>query len=104
MSPIYIFKASSMIGMRDHLGQWWKVVQDCVRCGQCCMDQGPTWKFAEDEIMGGCVFLEERENDLYRCSLMMYRPLGCGVTNPHTIPKYCSIIMEKIDSPDELVK
>ena len=68
------------------------------------MDQGPTWKFAEDEIMGGCVFLEERENDLYRCSLMMYRPLGCGVTNPHTIPKYCSIIMEKIDSPDELVK
>ncbi len=104
MKPIYIFEASSMMGMRDHKGQWWKVVQACVRCGECCMDNDPGWIFAQDEMVGGCKYLEEREDDgLFNCTLMMYRPLGCCVSNPHTIPEFCSIVMEPIDAMDQVL-
>jgi hypothetical protein len=87
-----------MIGMRDHLGQWWKVTQDCTRCGQCCMDQGPSWKFAEDKIMGGCKYLEELDSGEYNCSLRMYRPLGCAASYPNKLPEYCSVKFKKVKS------
>lgn len=93
-----------MIGMQDHHGQWWKVVKDCIRCGQCCMDSPPSWEFAQDDIVGGCTFLKEQEDGTYLCGLKGYRPFGCCCNDPHTIPKYCSVVLEKIDDPVPLLQ
>jgi hypothetical protein len=93
----YIFETYKMVGMRDHLGQWWKVTQDCVRCGECCNDCGPEWHFAQDEIVGGCKYLEEYEDSgKFLCRLRSSRPFACCCNDPHTIPEYCSVVLEKI--------
>jgi len=102
MKERYIFEHSVMVAVRDHKGQWWKVVRDCVRCGQCCMDTSRTWKFALDDIIGGCRYLEELDDGLYNCELRSYRPFGCCCNNPHTIPEYCSVVLEKITEEEAI--
>ena len=100
----YIFEGIKMLGMKDHKGQWWKVAQDCIRCGECCLDQGPGWHFAQDEYLGGCKYLaEEDDKSGYRCLLGAYRPIGCCINSPFVPEEYCSVKLEKIDDPVELL-
>jgi len=100
----HIFRGIKMIGTRDHTGQWWKVVQDCVRCGKCCMDAGPGWVFGMGKNLEGCKYLE-KENDgkTYRCDLGAYRPLGCCCNSPFSTKEYCKVVLEKIDDPSCLL-
>ena len=99
----YIFENMVMKGMQDHTGQWWKVVEDCVRCGKCCKETNPNWCFAKDEE-GGCIYLEkEDDGKTFRCDLRGYRPFGCCCNDPHTVPEYCSVVLEKIDDPTTLL-
>ena len=98
----YIFEHMTMIGMQDHTGQWWKVVEHCARCGKCCMDIGANWLYPDGK--GGCVHLElEEDNETYRCDLRVYRPQGCSTNDPFTRPDFCSHRMEKIDDPSSLL-
>jgi hypothetical protein len=104
MEPKYIFEGFKMVGMRDHTGQWWKVAQDCTQCGQCCMDQTPHWHFAQDDMVGGCKYLaEEDDGSKYRCLLGAYRPFGCCGNSPFSDLDYCSVKLEKIDDPSNLL-
>ncbi len=86
-----------MSGMQDETGWWWKVTVHCVKCGECCRDSGPEWKFNREK---GCWWLDIKTS---LCNLKMYRPFGCGCSNPYTIPEYCSVRMEKIDDPSSLL-
>lgn len=103
MEPLFIFEAFKMKGMRDHLGIWWKVVQDCVRCGECCLDRDPHWHFAQDEFLGGCKYLAENDDDTYRCALGHARPFSCCGNSPYSGDDYCSVVLEKIENPMELL-
>jgi len=98
----FVFEEHRMVGMRDHTGQWWKVVEDCVRCGKCCMDVPMYWRFYDKEK--GCKYLElEDDGKTYRCDLGAYRPIGCSCNSPFSIVEYCSVKLEKIDDPSSLL-
>jgi len=101
---ITIFEGQKMLGLQDHHGQWWKVTTDCVRCGECCLDQGPNWHFAQDEHLGGCRYLEEEDDGkTYRCDLRAYRPLGCSINTPFVPEEYCKVRFKKVDSAEEVL-
>ena len=103
MNNIFIFKGIKMLGTRDHTGQWWKVVQDCVQCGKCCMDVPPTWVFPRDKS-GACIYLEmDAFNNVYFCSLADKRPITCCENSPFSTVEYCSVKLEKIDDPNCLL-
>jgi len=92
-----IFDGIKLLGLQDHKGQWWKVVEDCARCGKCCMDVPPNWKLGLNEDLGGCRHLaEEDDKSGYRCLLGAYRPIGCCGNSPFSTVEYCSVKFEKI--------
>ena len=103
----YIFEHMVMIGLQDHTGQWWKVVEGCARCGKCCMTvatlpHGVRWHFHDEEK--GCVYLgKEDDGKTYRCDLKGYRPFGCCCNSPFSALDYCSVILEKVDEPSSLL-
>jgi hypothetical protein len=100
----YIFEHMTMIGLQDHTGQWWEVVQHCVRCGQCCDDAGPDWVFGLGERKEGCKYLElEDEGGIHRCDLRGKRPFTCSCNSPFSKKEYCSVRFEKIDEPSSLL-
>lgn len=100
----FIFEHMTMIGMQDHEGQWWKVVEHCARCGQCCDDAGPGWIFGIGELLEGCKYLEkEADGETYRCDLRGNRPQACGCNSPFSKKEYCSVKFEKIDDPSSLL-
>lgn len=97
MEPRHIFDGMTMIATRDHTGQWWKVVQHCVRCGECCNDRGPRWIFGMGEDLIGCRFLEEEESVYpFRCDLGGHRPLSCSLNSPFSGLEYCQVKFEKM--------
>ena len=92
-----------MVGMRDHLGQWWKVTEDCAQCGQCCLDRDPSWYFVKDELLGGCEYLaEEDDGSGYRCVLGVHRPFSCCGNSP-IAQDYCQVRLEKTSEPERLL-
>jgi hypothetical protein len=100
----YIFDDMTMVGLRDYTGQWWKVVQGCVRCGQCCDNSGPGWIFGFGERKEGCKYLkEEADGKTYRCDLGVLRPFGCSCNHPYSKKEFCSVRLEKIDEPSSLL-
>jgi hypothetical protein len=100
---IQIVKGIKLIGLRDHLGQWWKVDQDCVRCGQCCLDRDPHWVFAADEFLGGCKYLEEETEETYMCGLKTARPFSCTGNSPFSKVDYCKVTFVKVDNVEEII-
>ncbi len=106
MPNLFIFQDIKMIGMRDHKGQWWKIVQDCVRCGECCKSMGPGWWFGMGKDLTGCKYLESEEDATiypYRCDLGGFRPFGCSCNSPFSKVDYCSVVLEKINDPSPLL-
>jgi hypothetical protein len=98
-----IFSHMTMIGLQDHEGQWWKVVEHCARCGQCCDNKGPGWHFGFGEILEGCKYLEKEDDGTHRCDLRSSRPLSCSCNSPFSKADYCSVRFEKIDEPSSLL-
>lgn len=100
----YIFEHMKMLGLQDHTGQWWKVTKDCVRCGECCLDQDANWHFAQDEHLGGCKYLgEEGEGETYRCNLKSSRPFNCCINTPFAAEEYCSVELQKVEGVEEIL-
>jgi hypothetical protein len=102
MPNLYIFEDMKMLGMKDHTGQWWRIIQDCVRCGECCRDIGPNWYFSDGDC--GCIYLEkEADGKTYRCDLKGSRPFNCCGNSPFSDLEYCKVVLEKIDDPSSLL-
>ncbi len=98
-----IYDEMVMKGMKDHTGQWWEVIEECARCGACCMDFGDEWHFY-NRLKGCCEYLElEDDEETYRCDLKGYRPFGCCGNNPHHPREDCSVVLVKIDDPTTLL-
>lgn len=104
MEVKWIYEGIKLVGLRDHIGQWWKVTQDCVQCGKCCKDVPLTWMLGRDKH-GACKYLEEYGDQpgVYFCSLGSYRPFGCCGNSPFSTVEYCSVRFEKIDDPSSLL-
>lgn len=98
----YIFDESNMVAYEDHEGQWWRVVKDCVRCGECCRDRDPRWPFAADEYLGGCKYLVEEEDGPTSCGLGSKRPFDCCGNSAHSTVEYCKVVLEKMEPPDKV--
>jgi hypothetical protein len=96
---ISIFDGIKMIGCRDYEGQCWKVIENCSYCGQCCEDRGPEWRFAADDICGGCKYLTDNN----RCGLGAERPFSCSINSPSSPKKYCSVKFKKVKNLDEII-
>jgi hypothetical protein len=96
-----------MVGMQDHHGQWWEVVEDCAVCGQCCIDmKGVVFPKHDNWVQenGVCKYLDMSREDIKPCLLYPHRPYGtCTNNNPHTMPEYCKMKMEKINEPLSLL-
>jgi hypothetical protein len=104
MENLNIFRGIKLIARRDHNGQWWEIVQDCVQCGKCCIDAGPGWVFGVGDDLTGCRYLEkEADGKTYRCDLGSYRPIGCCGNSPFSEVEYCSVRFRKIDDPSSLL-
>jgi len=97
----YIFDGIKMVGLKDHNGQWWKVVKDCAQCGQCCLSVGNPWWFANEE--GACKYLKLHEGGKYLCGLGSSRPFSCCISDPEGIEDFCTVVLEKIDDPSSLL-
>jgi hypothetical protein len=93
-----VYDDGSLVILRDHNGQWWKIVQDCVQCGKCCMDVSNKWPWY-DEDRGGCKYLvEEVYSDKYRCSLgKSGRAFRCAGNSPFSQVEYCVVSFEEIE-------
>lgn len=100
-----VFDDGDHVLRRDHLGQWWKVEQKCVRCGKCCMDVPPTWPWYDKEL-GGCRHLKEEEDGLYRCVIggkgKSWRPMRCIPNSPFSNEDYCKIKLVKISNGEAI--
>ena len=98
----FIYEHMTMIGMQDHLGQWWKVAKFCARCGECCKNIGTPWVFSDGAA--GCIYLKkEDDGETYRCDLRGYRPQICSQDSPFSKLDYCSVKLVKIDGPSSLL-
>jgi hypothetical protein len=91
----YKFKGIKLVGLKDHAGQCWKVTADCIYCGQCCLDKGTGWHFADDE--GKCVYAIEHTTGAVLCGLKGARPFSCCINDPHATEDYCAVKLEKCD-------
>jgi len=80
-----------MLALQDIDGIWWKVVQDCVHCMECCLDKGVMWPFADSE--GRCKYIDE---DTKLCSLKSERPLSCCLNHPTAKDEYCKVVLRRM--------
>ena len=73
---------------------WMVKVSKCQMCGKCCSDLDEN--FTLKVIDKHCEFLEKEpgKNDLWRCSLGLFRPFQCCVTQRSNIPS-CTVKYEE---------
>jgi len=91
--------------------KYWKILGDCNRCGQCCLDvHFNEWDGMKNET-GKCNYLDyETVNDIgqYVCTKQWNKPYGCALYpfNPldenHFLPT-CSFSFEEI-TKEEFMK
>jgi hypothetical protein len=92
---ITIFKDNKMYAIQT-LEQWWVVEKDCVYCGECCLDRGESFVFADDE--GRCTKVRVHpDSGATLCSLGSDRPFSCAVSAPECIEDYCAMELRKVN-------